>query len=872
MTLARSIMRLARRIAYWLRFRQRQDELREELAFHRELVAADLERRGSAASSARHAMGNETAMREEARDVWIVPGIDALLKDCRHAWRGLRRTPVFTAVAVFTLAVGIGANTAIFSVVQHLLLAPLPFPAGNRIVRLGIQSASDPDDLFDLPASALVRLEQRSRTLEDFAAAAVMVATLGDSANHDAVSGARITPSLLNTLRVEPVAGRAFTREDSRPGAAPVAMIGYGLWQSRFGGGHDAVGQSIRVNGRTRTVVGITPRDLAIPMRPEDPPQIWLPVGLDSEDDGFNGYARLRPGATTAAALRELQSVMDERPDPRWSKATTASVTRAMDRVDPRLKRAVVVLFAAVSVLLLIACANIANLLFMRGWTRQRELAIRRALGGGSFRVARLLLIESSILALLGAGLGLLIAWKGLSLILGVLPGGLPSIVGGPEVSGAKIDGRVLAWTTLATITTMLLFGVGPAFFSIGEATVDALRTGIRGVVGSTGARRLRSGIVVCQIAFAFAFLVAAALLVKSFVVLARFDVGLDVHGLAIATIKLTRKPDAQDRASVERAIIKAVASVPGVTGAAFGGPLLITDIRGGPFVVEGRQGPETLGLDFCEMPFVSRDYFRVSGIPIIRGRSFEGDDDVVINQKLARQFWRNGDALGARMRVGDGAKARWLTVVGIAGDIKLPGVTELLSMQMYRPTSAANGFVNLVSFRSGANAEALESGMRRAFENAGVPAALVSMRRVESLLDSRVLARPRFALALFGLFASIALLLTAVGLYAVVAYTVTQRTREIGVRLALGADSAAVARMVLGDGIRHAAGGTVVGLILTLATTHLLASFVYDHNTLDPSAFMAAACVLIVVTLVASSIPVARALAIEPVDALRSD
>ena len=871
MNAARSVARLLRRAAYWLQLRRRENELREELSFHRELVATELARQGRGAADVRRTMGNETTMREESRDVWLVAGLDAFFKDCRHGWRALRRTPVFTGVAAMTLAIGIGANTAIFSVVHHLLLAPLPFEDGNRIVLLATQSASDPDEPFDVPAPVLIQLQNRSRALENLAAAGFVRAALGDSANHDVVPGIRITESLLHTLRVVPIAGRAFTREDARAGAPPVVMISYGLWQSRFAGAHDAIGGTIAVNGVRRTIIGVTPRDLTIPMRVEEPPNVWLPLDLGAEDDGFIGYARLKPGATTAAASRELKSAMAERPDPRWSKSTGASVTRAVDRVDPRLKRAVVIMFAAVSGLLLIACANVANLLFMRGWTRQRELAIRRALGGGRFRVARLLLIESSMLAILGGVLGLGIAWKGLSIILAIMPGG-NSIVGGPELTGAGINRGVLVWTTVTTIVTSMLFGAGPAVFSTAEATAEALRTGIRGVAGSGNARRLRSGIVVSQIALSFVFLVAAALLVRSFVTLARFDIGYDARGLAIASVDLARKPDSARRASIERVVTTALATIPGVRGVAFGGPLLRTDIRGGPFVVEGPSGPEQLALDMCEMPFVSRDYFRVTGIPLLRGRTFEGDDDVVINDKLARRFWPSGNALGARLRVGSGARARWLTVVGIAGDINLPGQNALFTMQMYRPTSAAGTFVDLVSLRTTGNPEPIAASAKQAIEAAGVGATLGSIRGVESVLDKRILARPRFALVIFGVLASIALLLTAVGLYAIVAYTVTQRTREIGVRIALGADSMTVSRMIVGDGMRHVAGGVALGIVLALATTRLLASFLYDQRPFDASAIVSAALLLGLVTLAASAIPLRRALLIEPVDALRAD
>jgi putative ABC transport system permease protein len=267
MNIVRSAMRFLRRIGYWLQFRRREAELREELVLHRALLDEELAHEGLDVAAARKRMGNETLMRDEARDVWLAPAIEALFKDCRHAWRALGRAPGFSLVAILTLAVGIGANTAIFSVVHHLLLAPLPFADGNRIVRLGTRSASAPDALFDLPASLLIRLKDRSRALEDFAAADFVPATLGDTSSHDMVPGARITPSLLHMLRVGPVAGRALTEEDAAAGAPPVVMISYGLWQSRFGAAPDVVGKAISINGIRRTIVGVTPRDLTVPMR-----------------------------------------------------------------------------------------------------------------------------------------------------------------------------------------------------------------------------------------------------------------------------------------------------------------------------------------------------------------------------------------------------------------------------------------------------------------------------------------------------------------------------------------------------------------------------------------------------------------------------
>jgi putative ABC transport system permease protein len=871
-TVARIVMRVVRRVAYLMRFRTRQAELLEELAYHRELLAKGLARQGvppdTADVAARRAMGNETSMREQAREVWFSFGIDALLKDCRHAWRGLGRSPLFTIVAVLTLALGMGANTAIFSVVHHLLLAPLPFPDGNRIVRIGTELASDPSQPFDIEADILRRVAQRSRTLEDFASDERLPIMLGDTAVHDQVPGVAITPSLLHTLRVRPILGRGFTSEDAHVDAQPVAMISHAIWQARFAGARSVLGQTIRVNGILRTIVGVTPPGLTIPMRFEDLPDVWLPLDPDATSGERDGFARLRRGVSITGARQEVQAIVMEHPDPRWPKTVRASVARAVDRVDERLKRAVQVLFIAVSGLLFIACANVANLLFMRGWTRQRELAIRRALGAGRMRVARHLLIESLTLSVLGGGLGLLIVWKGLGPMLALHPG-LENVL-----EGVPINSGVLRWTIAISIGTGLLFGIGPAFFSTGDSMTDALRTGIRSAVGGVFARRLRSAIVVGEIAVSFTFLAVTAVLVRSFVTLARFDVGYDVRGLRAATIKLKHEPSRTEREAAERALLHSLSSIPGVTQTTFGNTVLMTDVSGGPFAIEGVNGPQAIDLTLCETPFVSPEYFRTMELPILEGRTFTNDREIVVNRRFARRFWPNRRALGARLRVGQAANATWLTVVGIAGDLYLPGATtgDLFTLQIYRPTSVSHTFVKQMSLRVRGNPVGFDSTLARAIEGAGVSASLASIRSLESMLDQRILSRPRFALVLFVVFASIALVLTAVGLYAIIAYAVTQRTHEIGVRVALGAAPVVVARLIVGDGFRHVVLGGAMGIILTFASTRLLTSFLFAQRATDPIAFGGAAIILGLIALMASLVPTFRALRVDPIDALRAD
>jgi putative ABC transport system permease protein len=879
-------VRVVRRLVYWWRFQTSQDELREELELHRELLTADLRRRGlapeAADAQARRAMGNETFMREEARSVWLTSGLEGMLNDWRHAWRGLRRSPVFTALVVLIVALTIGANTAVFGVVHHLLLDPLPYPDGNRIVRLGTESVADPlAAQFGVDAEVLRRLRVRSRTLEDFAAVTRQRYRMGNEPDDGGVPVASITPSFMSMLQVRPALGRGFTPDDAIPDAEPVLMIGFGLWQLRYAGTRDIIGRVVTVNGVARTIVGIVPHGVDIPMSRNDPPDVWLPLDLESSTEFVDGFARLRSGATTAEASRELQSIVLELPATESMKGLRARATRAQDHIDPRERRAIELLFVTVSGLLLIACANIANLLLMRGWTRRRELAVRLALGAGRLRLARQMLTESVLLGVLGGGLGLLIAWRGLELLIAIYPGGL-TLGGLTSLNAVRIDATILVWTAGLSVGTGLLFGVGPAFLSGDQSLGDALRTGGRTAVGSGAARRLRTGLVVAEIALSLMFLSAAGLMVRSFIALMRTPIGYDPIGFVAVTVQFERAPARADRAALEETLLRTVRAIPGVSQAASGG-LPQTNVQTGPFAIEGPTGPQLLDIPFCEMPFVGAEYFRVARIPLVQGRTFDTSDpavasrELVVNEALARRLWPGGNALGSRLRVGEGPNAKWLTVVGIAGDLHVPGMSgDLFNLQMYRPTSAASEFVTDIVLRlnRGTNAvePKLERTLERTIERAGVSAKLRRVMTAEHVLERRVLAQPRFTLAVFGVFAMIALVVAAAGLYGVVGYAVTQRTREIGVRVALGAEPGAVARLVLGDTGRLVTVGISLGLVGAFAAARITGRFLYEVRPTDPAALGGAVLLMIVVALIATLVPMRRALRIDPMDALRTD
>lgn len=875
--------RFIRRVAYWWRFRAEQNELREELDLHRQLLIEKLERDGmmpdAARAEANRVMGNETLMREDARGVWLSVGVESVLKDWRYAWRGLLRSRAFTGAVVLIMALTIAANAAIFGVVEHVLLNPLPFSDGNRIVRLQVAPITDPlAAQFGIDSLTFRALRARSRTLEEFAAAVRRRARLGNDAEDAAIPAAAMTPSMLPMLRVQPVVGRGFTAADALPGASPVALIAFDVWRDQYAGARDVVGRTLTVNDVSRAIVGVLPNGFNIPMSEDEHPKIWLPLDLDSVTRGDESFARLIPGATAAAATRELQAIVRQVSDTAKLKGLRATATTALDLVTASDKRAIELLFATVCGLLLIACANVATLLLMRGWTRHRELAIRLALGASRVRLARQLLSESLLLAVLGGGVGLAIAWRGVRAIVQAYPGGLLTGMLG-DLNRVRVDGSVLAWTAAVSVATGLLFGVGPAFFSGPRSLGDALRAGVPLTAENKAARRLRNVLVVAQIAMSLTFLSAAALLVRSFVVLAGTPVGLDPVGLVTVQVAAAQQPTPADRGAVDQTLINALRAVPGVRDAAFGGGLAQTDVRMGPFAVEGPSGLQTIDLVLCETPFVGADYFRVSGIPIVEGRTFdetsvaEVSHELVVNRAFARRFLPEGHAVGTRLRVGEGRTAEWLTVVGVAGDLHLPGTNgDLFTLQMYRPISSYEKIGTNVMLRVSRGAGPLEPMLSRAIEGAGVSAKLVKLYPTEEMIDRRVLARPRYAVVLFGVFALLALVVAAAGLYGIIAYAVSQRTREIGVRVALGADSTAVARLVLGDSARLVIVGCGVGLVSVYATTRLLSGFLYEIGPNDPAALLAAVALLAMVALVATLVPIRRALGIDPIDALRAD
>jgi putative ABC transport system permease protein len=820
-----------------------------------------------------------------ARRAGLRASASAWWQDVRFADRQFRRAPAFTALAVLTLAVGIGANTAIFSVVQRLLLEPLPYPDGNRIVRL----ASDQRAGASIPSVAALRaISTRSRSLETVAAVSVSGVAVQEDDGQDTVY-AVITPNYLRMLGISPALGRTFTPAEGRGEGSPAAMISYSRWQHEFSGRADAIGSAVELNyevdkgteRRRYTIIGVTPPSMGIPivsasfnknLRPAKP-GVWLPRELARWDprEPPISYARLRPGVTVEQATRELQSVINSSPELGATRPTMILV-RAQDMVDPIQTRMIEVLFAAVGVLLLISCANVANLLMSRAWARRREFAVRAALGAGRGRLARQVLTESTLLALAGGLLGIAVAWETLRVIIALRPPALANL------DTVRVDSTVLLWSAAISIVTGVLFGTLPALFAARGSVADVLRSETRSGSGSIATRRVRSALIVFEIALSLVLLVGAGLLVRSFAAMQRVPLGFEPRGMVSFDVIFNPSTprDLSLRSALRNQIVEQLRAVPGVTDAAigmipvagFGGRATLStdpDASGGV-----RSVPEFSTI------FVGSTYFRVAGIRLIEGRvpdtltvptragAATAPREVVVNRGLAARFWPNGGALGAHLHVQDGPT---FTVVGVAEDVHVPGPSRLArSAVLYQPPRMPSFIV-----RTATPDADLVPALRNAITSIE-PKPFVQTTTLGEVLLRDSLAPTRFALALLGAFAAVALILATVGLYGVISYGVTQRTREIAVRLALGAEPAAVARLVIGNGLRLAIAGVAIGAVGAIAATRALSGMLFGVSADDPTTFAGTTLVVATVALLASYLPARRALRMDPAEALRAD
>jgi putative ABC transport system permease protein len=806
-----------------------------------------------------------------------------ILQDIRYALRMLLKNPGFTFVAVLALALGIGANTAIFSVVNAVLLRPLPFKEPDRLVILWEKKATK-DSSVAYPN--FLDWRDGNTVFEGMTVFRRDSFNLTGAGEPERLAGRLVSGNFFETLGVQPFAGRNFVPEDDQPGSTPTVVLGYGFWQRRFGGDAGIVNQQITLNDKSYTVVGITPADF----RFSSDTDIYVPIGLSVAEvpfykergshPGLSVTARLKPGVTMEAARAELDTIMARlgQQYPETNKDRRVHIESLYENTVRDVRPALLVLLGAVSFVLLIACANVANLLLARSAARQKELGIRTALGASRWRIMRQLLTESLLLGLCGGMLGLLLALWGTDLLIAAAPEGVP------RLADARIDLRVLGFTLGMAVLTGLVFGLAPALQASKTDLNESLKETER---GSTGRRQgLRGALVVSEVALALVLLIGAGLMVKSLWQLQRIETGFDPNH--VLALQLSLKGDSgSDPQKVQNFITQVegrVKSLRGVEALAFTNGLPFAGAAEQGFQIVGRPLPGDDPTPYSAVRYTtSPDYLQALGIGLRRGRYFTAQDRldstpvVVIDETLARKYFADEEPLGQRLQLGQKGTPPY-EIVGVVGHVKHYGLDgevpvepqfyfALAQIPAERMGFIANGISVLV--RTRVEPQSLAGAVRGQILAVEPNQPVYNVRTMKEVVAESVASR-RFSMFLLLVFALVALVLAAVGIYGVMAYSVTQRTHEIGIRMALGAQAADVLRMILGQGLLLILVGIAVGLLAAFALTRVLASLLYGVSATDPLTFAAISLLLMTVALLACYIPARRATKVDPMVALR--
>jgi putative ABC transport system permease protein len=805
----------------------------------------------------------------------------------------LWKSPGFTLVTVLALALGIGANTAIFSVVNTVLLRPLPFERPEQLVLLWETHPFGKQLGYEhLPGSTANFVDWRSRndTFEGLAALNSWNVALTGRDEPQRLTGVKASANLFSLLRVEPAAGRGFLADDERPGANRVVVISHGLWQRRFGSDPSVLNQTLTLDGDSYTVVGIMPAGVSFPQDMGMPAffdfsaktDLWTPyVFTDRETQNRGSHhiavvGRLKEGVRLEQAQAQLDNIARqlEEQHPQDNKDWRVAAVSLHEQVVGKSRLAILILLGAVGFVLLIACANVANLLLARATARQKEIAIRTALGASRWRVVRQLLTESVLLAFVGGALGVWLAMWGVDLLVALSPGNLPR----PAEIG--IDRRVLGYTFLVSLATGILFGLIPALHSSRPDFSEALKEGGRGASGSPRRQRARSLLVVSEVALALVLLISAGLLLKSFVGLQKVQPGFAPDNLLTVEIGLPEQKYADDRriADFYRQLIARVQSLPGAeaVGAVSHLPLSGAEEIDG-FSIEGRPDPREGGLvQSADFRVIAPDYFRAMGIPLLRGRAFDARDRadatgvMIIDETFARRFFPGEDPLGKRIDE-DGSRTRhsFFEVVGVVGSVKHASLSADARPAMYVSYEQSGWLSMTLTVRTAAGDPAnLAAAVRREVSAVDKDQPVTKISTMGETF-ARAVAPQRFNMLLLGIFAAVAMILATVGIYGVISYTVSQRSREMGIRIALGASRRDILKLVVGQAMLMALVGVVVGLAGALALTRLMSGLLYGVSATDPSIFVSISLLLAAVALLASYLPARRAMKVDPIIAL---
>jgi putative ABC transport system permease protein len=808
--------------------------------------------------------------------------MQTLLQDLRYAFRLLAKNPSFTTIAILTLALGIGANTAIFSVVNAVLLRPLAFRDPSRLV---LTLEKNPAFTTVSSISYLNYLDWRdqSHSFESLEATRGATLTLTGIAEPERLNARMATAGLFPLLGVNAIAGRTFLLDEDRAGAAPVVLLSYGLWQRRFGGSREVIGKAISLDSQPYTVVGVLPAGFQI-LQPADVFVPLMPWAKTLPDDrnwhpGIVPIGRLRLGVSIAQARTEIMGIAKrlEQQYPLYNTGVSGEVVGLQDQLVQNVRPALLLLLGTVSFVLLIACVNVANLLLARAASRGREVAIRTSMGASRGRVVQQLLTESVLISLAGGALGLLLGWAALGPLLKISAGSVP------QIFTVGLDRTVLAFTLVVSVLTGLVFGIVPALRTAKIDIRETLNEGSRGSTSGPGQHRIRGTLVATEIALATLLLAGSGLLLRSVSRLQDITPGFLPDHLLVADVPLSQNTYAKpvQRYEFFDRLVERAKALPGVNSA---GAATFLPVSGGGsiihFNIQGR--PPKTPHDFTAAGYraVTPNYLETLKVPLLQGRLFTAADNdkapavVVINATMARNFFHSENPLGKRMQLGATPEQEvpWMEIVGVVGDV-LPGLGLDPQSEMYLPYRQADALLPVfqlsVVLRTAGEPKTQASALRSALAEMDPNQPLVNVRTMEDNMSATV-AQPRFRTWLIGIFAGLALTLAAVGIYGVMSYSVTQRTNEIGIRVTLGAQPSDVFRGVIGEGLRFVLVGVGIGLAAGLILTRLLQSFLYGISASDPLTFSAVAILLLLVALAASFFPARRATRVDPIVALR--
>ena len=873
----------------------REAEIVEELSQHLEEQYQDVLSRGASESEARRAVltdlklpGSLGRAVKQIEPVpmgtrWNTNMLADLGQDIRYGLRILRKNPGFTTIAVIALALGIGANTAIFSVVNAILLKPLAYKSPDQLVMIWEEATHLGFPKDTPPPANFLDWRQQSSVFEGMAATSYRSFNLTGVGEPERLEGRRVSANLFDLLGVQPIFGRTFVPEEDKPGSK-VVLLNESLWQHRFGGDPAVIGRTLSLNGEPYTVVGILPRTVRLPASGNWHDQVWVPMAFSSEEAANRGshylevIARMKPGVTLAKAQAEMDTIAarlaKQYPD---VNARRGAVVRPLhEEIVGNIKPALLILLGAVTFVLLIACANVANLLLARAAVRQKEIALRLALGANRARLSRQLLVESVMLSLFGAAVGLGLAYYGLSILTRFIP---------PDVAypdAITIDAKVLLFTLLVAVATGLVFGLVPAAQASHFSLNETLKEGGRDAAAGVSGKRLRSSLVIVEVATSFILLVGAGLLINSFFHLRNLDPGFRADHLLALSVDLseTRYPDPQRRTAFFDEVKRRLQSLPGAQSVAVAGNLPFTyngDSMG--IAVEGIPDPPIDQWPDVVFRTVGPEYFNTMGIPLVGGRDFNDRDSrnttlgVVVSEKMVRHYWPNDDAIGKHLKPGSTkSDVPWFTVIGVVKDVRQNDFIAEPKMQMYFNYRQLKDLVpNAFILRTSVDPLSLATSARNTIWGVDKDQPVSNIDSMEHIVAGAV-ARQRFSTLLLGLFAGVALVLAAVGIYGVMSYTVAQQTREIGVRIALGAQRSDVLKMTVKHALKLVGLGLTCGLIAAFVLTRVMANQLFGISATDPLTFAIIALVQSLVALLASYLPAIRATRVDPIIALRAN